>query len=140
MSAERENVEKLRQAYQLWSDTHGESVQHWLDLMSDDVKMGSMADGQPGMEFSRSVTGKQLAKRYFADLNEAWQMIDFIADEFIAQGDQVVMRGRCCFKSRQTGKTAETPKADFVRFRNGLIVEYFEFYDTAKAFAAATPG
>jgi ketosteroid isomerase-like protein len=107
--------------------------------MSDDVEMGSLADGKPGMEFSKAVTGKQAAVRYFAELRDAWQMVHFTVDQFIAQGDQVVMRGRCKFKSRLTGKTAESPKADFLRFRNGLIVEYFEFYDTAKAYAAATP-
>lgn len=50
----------------------------------------------------------------------------------------VVVRSRFAFRNKQTGKSFESPKADFVRFRDGKIVEFFEFYDTAKAVAAST--
>jgi ketosteroid isomerase-like protein len=140
MTAENLNVKKLSEAYKLWNETSGGSIQHWLDLMADEVQMGSIADGKPGMEFSKSLSGKEAARQYFETLMEAWEMIFFTAEQFIAEGDWVVMRGRCKFQSRQTGKSAETPKADFVRFCEGRIVEYYEFYDTAKAFAAATAG
>ena len=139
MNNEEQNVETLRAAYQMWSDTKGAAVEHWLNLMADDVQMGSLADGNAGMEFSQARTGKQQATQYFAQLSASWEMISFVAEEFIAQGDRVVMVGRCAFRSRSTGKTAESQKADIVRFRDGKIIEYMEFYDTAKAYAAATP-
>jgi ketosteroid isomerase-like protein len=37
---------------------------------------------------------------------------------------------------RKTGIVVESPKADVFRFRDGLIVEFFEFFDTARALAA----
>ncbi|HEY0981823.1 nuclear transport factor 2 family protein [Schlesneria sp. T3-172] len=133
------NLKKLQVAYREWNDSRGESVQQWLDLMCDDVRMTSLSDGNAGMEFTKALTGKEQAKNYFNELRATWEMLYFHADEFIEQGDRVVMLGRCSFKSKLTGKSAESPKADFFRFRDGKIVEYFDFYDTAKAYAAATP-
>ena len=56
--------------------------------------------------------------------------------EFIADGDRVVVLSTCAFRHRGSGKVAESPKADVYRFRDGQIVEFFEFFDTAAAFAA----
>jgi ketosteroid isomerase-like protein len=38
--------------------------------------------------------------------------------------------------ARKTGKTAECPKADFFRFRDGFIVEFYELFDSARALTA----
>ena len=54
----------------------------------------------------------------------------------IAQDDRVVVVSRVAFKSRITGKVAQSPKADIFRFRDGKIVEFIEFFDTAAAAAA----
>lgn len=40
---------------------------------------------------------------------------------------------------RRTGKVAHSAKADLFRFRDGLFVEFFEFFDTAGALAATQP-
>jgi ketosteroid isomerase-like protein len=139
MTESQENVEKLREGYRLWHETRGGSVQAWLDLLADDVVMRSLADGAPGMELSRGRRGKTEAQQYFAELGAAWEMIHFTADTFIAEGDRVVMVGRCAFKHRQTGKAVESPKVDVFRFEKGKIVECMELYDTAGALAAARP-
>lgn len=49
------------------------------------------------------------------------------------------MRGSTAWRNKRTGKTAETPKVDFWRFRGGKAVEYYEYFDTARVIAAATP-
>jgi uncharacterized protein len=64
-------------------------------------------------------------------------MIDYRVDEYIAQGDRVVALCHCSFKNKRTGKILGTPKADFHKFRDGKICEFFEFYDTAQAIAVA---
>ena len=46
-------------------------------------------------------------------------MVYYRIDEFIAQGDAVVARGSTSWTNKKTGKTAETPKVDFWRFRDG---------------------
>jgi ketosteroid isomerase-like protein len=64
-------------------------------------------------------------------------MIYYKVDEFIADGDAVVARGSCAWTNKRTGKRAETPKVDFWRFKDGKAVEFYEYFDTAAAAAAA---
>ena len=58
--------------------------------------------------------------------------------EFVAQGDAVVMRGATAWRHRRSSKIFATPKIDFWRFRNGKAIEFFEYFDTAGALEAAT--
>jgi ketosteroid isomerase-like protein len=136
----QENVATLRRAYQRWHDTRGGSVQDWLDLMADDVTMRTVGDGVPGLEFTRGRRGKGEAQGYFAGLAADWEMVHFTADEFIAQGDRVVVLSRVAFRNKRTGKVAESPKADVFRFRDGRVVDFVEFLDTLGAVAATRPG
>lgn len=141
MDSPHDNVGKLRHAYKSWHDTRGADARPWLDLMADDVKTGAVSDGAPEMAFTKSRCGKAGAAKYFSELHADWEMIHFTPEEFVAQGDRVVVLSKVAFRFRKTGKVAESPKADFFRFRDGLIVELFEFFDTAGAFAVthATP-
>ncbi len=133
-----DHVAKLRDAYRQWHETRGKSVQTWLDLMAPDIVFGSLADGAPGVEFTCTHRGKEEAKRYFEGLGSEWEIVEYEPAEFIAEGDRVAMRGRCVARCKRTEKIVDMPKADFFRFRDGKIVEFFEFYDTAKILAAAT--
>ena len=139
MSPRNKHVSLLKEAYKQWQETKAGSAEHWLGLMTDDVQFRSLAGGAPKMEFTRNSTCKQEVRDYFSRLANQWEMIDYTIDEYIAQGDRVVALGTCCFRHKQTGKILDTPKADFHRFRNGKICEFFEFYDTAQAIAKATP-
>jgi uncharacterized protein len=138
MSTEDSNLTKLKEAYRQWHETKAGSVDRWLALMTDDIKFRSLAEGAKPMEFTRTSTCKSDVERYFAGLTGDWEMIYYRMDEYIAQGDRVVALGSCSFKHRKTGKVLETPKADFHRFRDGKICEFFEFYDTARAIDVGT--
>lgn len=75
-----------------------------------------------------------------AQIREAYRRWDASrgADsELFAAGDRVVMLGRCGWRHRRSGIAIDTPKADFLRRRAGRIVEFYEFFDTAMALAAA---
>jgi ketosteroid isomerase-like protein len=139
MSEESKNIEILKDAYRRWHETKAGSVDHWLSLMADDVNFRSLAEGAKTMEFTRTSSCKDDVKHYFAGLTADWEMIYYRIDEYIAQGDRVVALGHVSFTNKRTGKTLETPKADFHKFRDGMICEFFEFYDTAQAIDKATP-
>jgi uncharacterized protein len=135
-----ELMQKLRAAYKEWNDTRGASAATWIGLMDDNIQMRSIADGaSPGMEFSKARKGKEMVRHYFSGLTADWEMIHYTVEEFLVDGDRVVVFSKCAFRNRKTGKTAESPIVNRWRFVNGLAVEYFELYDTAGAFAAATP-
>ncbi|HWH79943.1 MAG TPA: nuclear transport factor 2 family protein [Candidatus Binatus sp.] len=139
MSSESENVAILKEAYQRWHDSKAGSVDHWLNLMTDDIQFRSLAAGAQAMAFTRASSSKNDVARYFAGLTADWEMIHYRVEEYIAQGDRVVALSHVSFKHKKTGKALETPKADVHKFRDGKICEFFEFYDTATALNAATP-
>jgi uncharacterized protein len=132
-------IEKLKPAYQRWHDTRGASVDDWIAIMHEGIEMRSLADGAEGMEFTKERKGREATRGYFSKLAEDWEMISYRADEFLVDGDRVVVFGHCAFKHRKTGKVADSRVVHRWRFVDGLAAEFFEFYDTAKAFAAATP-
>ena len=132
------NVALLKDAYQRWHDTKAGSVDHWLNLMTDDVQFRSLAAGAVEMQFTRPSCCKDDVKQYFAGLTNEWEMIYYRVDEYIAQADRVVALCQVSFRHKKTGNTLVTPKADFHKFRDGKICEFFEFYDTAQALATAT--
>jgi len=134
---EDENVKLLREVYQSWNDSKANSVAQWMNLLADQVEWHSIADGAPGMEFSRGCCSRDEVAHYFNELGSEWEMIHYTVDEFIAQGDRVVMIGSCGWKNKRTAKEVETPKADILRLKDSKIVEFYEFYDTAKALAAS---
>jgi ketosteroid isomerase-like protein len=139
MASPADNVAKLKDAYRQWHDSKGKSVQAWLDLVADNVRVRSLADGRPGVDFTREVRSKDEFRRYFTGLLGDWEMIHYTPDDFLVDGDRVVMRGSTAWKHRKTGRVVETRKADFVTFRDGKLVEFDEFYDTAAMMEALQP-
>jgi ketosteroid isomerase-like protein len=131
------NIDRLRKAYQAWHDSRGTDTAAWLDLLGDDVALQSLGGGHADMAFTAPKRGKDQARDYLAGLARDWEMQFFHADEYIGHGDRVVMVGRCAWKHRHTGKVAESPIAHVWRFADGKATDFYEFFDTARAFAAA---
>jgi len=131
-------VSNLRDKYNLWNESKGASTEEWLELMADDIEWKSIGDGVPGIEFSRAANGKAEVARYFEELSNDWEMLHYHVDDIISERDRVVTIGHCAWRHRRNHKEVETPKIDTLRLKDGLVVEFFEFYDTAKVIAAAT--
>ena len=136
MSEEARNVEMLRKAvWRLERDARRQRRSVAGNLRRED-RFGSLANGPPGSAYLTAYQARDDLKDYFAGLARDWEMIEYEVDHFVAQGDRVVMLGRCTWKYRKTGKVVWTPKADSWRFDNGKAVEFFEYYDTAQVLAA----
>ena len=69
---------------------------------------------------------------YLEGLVATFDMLHYTIDDYVAQGDRVVAIGSTAWQDRNTGKSFDTPKVDIWRLKDGRIVEFFEFYDTAK--------
>jgi uncharacterized protein len=136
--ADRENVRLLEKAYARWHETRGGSVDDWMALIDDSFQFGSLAQSAPQMAFATSYNSRTALKNYFDGLRAEWEMIHYTMNEFIAEGEVVVVRGNVAWRNKRTGKEVETPKIDFWRFRGGKAVEFYEYFDTARAFAAAS--
>ena len=137
IDTERMNVDLLRKAYTLWHETKGASIDDWMALLADDIKFDSLAAGAAHVAYLTNYSSKDALRGYFEGLAKNWAMIHFTVTEYIAQGDVVVARGSCAWQNKRTGKICATPKMDYWKFKDGKVVEYFEYYDTAGVHAAA---
>ena len=137
MSETARNVELLKDAYQRWHDSKGGSVDHFMGMVADDVAFGSIARGKAPLAFTQPVSNKVELRRYFDGLLGDFSMIHYTAHDYVADGDIVFVRCTTSWKNKKTGKSFETPKADFWRFRDGKVVEFYEFFDTAQVMASA---
>ena len=85
MAHEPSNVATLKDAYHRWHDSKAGSVDHWLNLMTDDVQFGSLAAGAVEMQFTRPSCCKDDVKQSFTGLASEWDVIYYRVDEYIAQ-------------------------------------------------------
>jgi len=139
MGNESANKEILKTAYAKWHDTRGGSVDHWLSLMADEIDFRSLADGEGGLNFTKQVESRADMDRYFSGLSEGMEMVNYKVSQYVAEGETVVVVGSTSWRVKATGKVFDTPKVDVVRFEDGKIVAFFEYYDTAKILAAMSP-
>jgi ketosteroid isomerase-like protein len=137
MANEATNVDILKKSYRQWHDSRGGSVEQLLSICDPDISWGSVPRGAAPLTFAKHYAGREALQAYFGGLLAEWSMVHYTVDEYIAQGDAVFARGSTAWTNKKTGKTAETPKVDFWRFRDGKAVEFYEYFDTACVAAAA---
>ena len=138
MTEDDANVAKLRAAYAAYADTKGQA-DIWYDILSDQVSWGSLADGRPGMDFTKPCASKEEVVAYFDGLAKDWEMEFYIVNDFVAQNGRVVALAESGWKNRHTGKVVKTPKADVWTFKDGKATEFMEFYDTLAAVEGTKP-
>jgi uncharacterized protein len=137
MSDEANNVAVLTEAYRRWHDSRGGSVDHWMSICAENIQFGSLIRGaEPRVAYMTGYNARAELGQYFEGLARDWEMIEYKVDQFVAQGDRVVMLGRCAWRHKNSGKVVNTPKVDSWRFADGKAVEYYEYFDTAQVYAA----
>ncbi len=136
MSEAKDNLALVKETYRRWNDEKGTAFDFWMNLLDEDVDFRSLGAGAVGLEFTEDRRNKDSVRAYFEGLAADWEMLHYTPKDYISEGDRVVMLGACGWRHRHSGKEIETPKADFFRFRDGKVVEFYEFFDTAAAMAA----
>jgi ketosteroid isomerase-like protein len=131
------NVAALETAYRRWSDTRGGSAPEVLELFADEIEMRSVLDPEVPGELGGTHRSRAEAAEYFAALSRDWEMLYYDVDRFIAEGDEVVMVGRCGYRNKTTGREVHTPKVDLWHFENGRATRFSEYYDTLGLATAA---
>ena len=132
---EEANVAILRDAYAAWHETKGDA-NVLLGILADNVAWGSLADGKPGMEFTRPRASKEEVVGYFEGLAKDWSMEFYHINEYVAQDGRVVALGEMSWTHRRTGKTVTMPKVDVWLFENGKATQFMEHFDTYMAISA----
>ena len=138
MSNEAANVQLLKEAYRRWSESKG-SADFWFDsVVAPNISFGSVPRGAAPLAFTKQYDNHEQLRDYFKGLLGEWTMKYYKVDEYIAQGDVVIARGWTAWTNNKTGRLGETPKMDYWRFKDGKAVEFYEYFDTALVYGAAT--
>jgi len=100
-----------------------------LDVFADDVELHEPPGGEP--PFSGVYYGRDGAGTFFQRMIEAVDVLAMEPQEYVAQGETVVVLGHYRFRAKATGITYDTDWAMVWRFRAGKIVRFQINYDTA---------
>jgi ketosteroid isomerase-like protein len=82
--------------------------------------------------------GKQEITRFFGQIAENIDFTEFAPREWIEQGDTVVVLGTSAGRTKKTGKMSKNEWAHVLKYRQGKLVFFQEYYDTAAEVAAIT--
>ncbi len=137
-AAMTDHVETLRRAYQTWHDTRGANRDVWLDLVSDDFEIHSVARQPKGLSFAGDHAGRRKLDYYLRTLIEKWEMRYYRVDALFGDESRVVMFGECSYNFRANGETVTTPIAALWRFKDGKASSCIEVFDSADANAKAS--
>jgi hypothetical protein len=129
--SEQENTRVAQQAYEHFK---AGNIQALLDLLSDDVEW--QLPEIENVPFSGARRGREQVGQFFASVNEEQEALQFEPREVIAQGDTVVALGHYLWRVQSTGRTFESDWAHAFTVREGRIVRFREYVDTAAAAAA----
>ena len=132
---EQENTKLVKRVYELFKSGETEA---FLNMFSDDVSWET-----PKIEntpFSGRISGKEHLAKWITAYTAAEEMTIFEQDEFVAQGDRIVMLGHCESRTKSTNKKFATNLVHIFTVKDGKITEFLELFDTAvveKAYNAA---
>src|SRR5574338_902237 len=121
-------LEQLKSAYDNWRSTKGGNLNEVLNLFDEQIEMHSVLEPEVKHELARVQTSREDTRKYFKELLDNWEMIDFPTEKIVADGDTVVWIGRCHWRNKHDGKEVDTPKIDVWTFCNGKAVRFFEMF------------
>lgn len=130
----QQNKQMVLRGYQLFQ---AGDINGLLQLFADDIEwIGSPAEF---VAFSGDYHGKQEVAQFFADMDKAQETEQFEPRDAIAEGDKVVVTGYGKWRTRTTGQSYESPWVHVFTIRDGKIVRFQQYNDTAAGRAAFLP-
>jgi ketosteroid isomerase-like protein len=76
--------------------------------------------------------GQEGVQKFFEGVAEHQEAVEFTPREFFAADDRVCVLGHYAWKIRKTGRSAASDWAHVFTVRNGKVVKFREFTDTAQ--------
>jgi ketosteroid isomerase-like protein len=129
--SEQDNVEVVRRAY---SNFKSGDVSALIEQMSEDVEWRlPEIEGAP---FAGARKGRGKVSEFFTSLADSQDVLSFEPREFVAQGDKVVSLGTYNWRVKTTGREYGGDWAHVFTVRDGSIVGFHEYMDSAQAEAA----
>jgi ketosteroid isomerase-like protein len=124
--SEQDNVQLVRQGYEAFGRGDLDGL---LGLFDDQIQWTT--PGLPDNPVAGQRRGVAAVREFFQTLDETMEMQLFEPREFIAQGDRVVVLGVDRSRLKATGTLHEYEWVHVFRVRNGKVVSFHEYGDTA---------
>ena len=120
-------MEKMAAVYAAYSKGDPEP---FYDLIADNAVIRFAAPPE-SFAFARTYNGPAGARDAITAIVNEFQWLTYSNNELIADGNLVVGINGGRIRHLESGREAALCLGDFVRFENGKIVEFVEFFDTA---------
>jgi ketosteroid isomerase-like protein len=127
----QENVEKAKQGYENFARGDIPAV---LADYSEDVEWHAPAGEYRTGGVHRG--HQAIVNEVFMVLAELWEDLRVEPHEFVPSGDRVIVLGTISGRGKATGKSISLPFVHIAEYRNGKLVRFEEFMDTATGNAA----
>jgi uncharacterized protein len=122
------NVETTKRGYELFKQS---DIPTLLKEIVDDNCIW-IAPGAPDkLPWAGRFKGKQDVANFFKRVAETVEFIEFSPREMIEQGDSVAVIGRSTVRSKKTGKTVNDEWVHIFKYKQGRLVFFQEYTDTA---------
>ena len=131
--SDRDNVALIRKMYTAFG---AGDVQTLLDSVSDNAEW--INHGPNTIPYAGSFAGKARIREFFQAIAQSTTGGQVVAGDFTASGETVVATGRYRATVKNTGTQIDTPIAHLFTVRNGKVVKWIGFSDTAQVAAAHT--
>ena len=127
---EQQNLEIVGRGYEAFARGDMEAL---FTLFDDDIEW--ISPGPPELPTAGMRRGKQQVAEFFQAIDDVFEIQRFEPDAFVADGDRVVVLGSDTSRVKATGKVLDAEWAHVFTIRDGKIVAFKEYIDTAAVVA-----
>ena len=131
--SEQTNTRLVQQAYQ---SIKAGDIQAFLNALALDVQW--QLPEMENVPFAGQWQGREQVGQFFSILDNVQDIVEFEPEEFIAQGDRVVVLGHFSMRIKSTGRDANSDWAHVWTVKDGQITHFREYVDTAVVSRAHT--
>lgn len=124
---EAQNLQTVRKIYEAFI---AGNLQGILKPLANNVDWRIMGHYEK-VPWAATWQGREALERYFGILAKALEIEVFQPDEFLVDGDNVVVLGHERMVARATGRLVEASWAQVWTFREGKVIRYREYSDSA---------
>ena len=120
-----ENLEIVKGLYESFAENDIEAIR---DIMATDVELHEpkgIAGGGIHHGFD------EIVENVFSKLGDEWVDVSVVPERYVADGDTVVALHIWSGTSAKTGKSVEYPNAHVFQFKDGEVVQWTSYADTA---------
>ena len=122
------NVEATKKGYECFQ--RGDIPSLIRDLLDDNCIWISPGPNDK-LPWAGTFKGKHEIANFFAHVEQNLEFTEFAPREMIEQGETVVVLGTLAGRAKKTGKAVKNEWAHVFKFRQGKVVFFQEYIDTA---------